>query len=129
MHNLSASDDCTNLQQKPVVVQLPVYLYEKEFYVLETEIVLPAFYVPQCGSFFAHPVLPEIGRLNIDWWGYDGRDHKTYIALGVGFHDPTRCIDEFLRDYPQWSLAEDALLKVKERSADESGEEGFPWNN
>jgi len=109
---------------KPVVIQLPIYTYDNSFYIVETEVALPQDYTPQKGSFFAHDCLPNIGRLNIDWWGYDGRDHKTYIALGVGYHDPTRNIDEWLQSHAQWKLAEDPMLSIKERNADSFEEEG-----
>jgi len=108
---------------KPVVVQLPIYTHDGSFHVVETTLLLPQDYTPQKGSFFAHDSLPNIGRLNIDWWGYDGRDHKTYIALGVGYQDPTRNIDEWLEDCPTWQLATDPMLTIKERKNEEVDEE------
>jgi len=120
MHIDGSSSEPPLFLTKPVVVQLPVYTHDESFHIVETTIHLPQFYAPEKGSFFAHPVLPGIGRLNIAWWGYDGRDNKTYIALSVGYHDPTRNIHDFLAEYPVWQLCDDPMLTVSEKE-DDSG--------
>jgi len=107
---------------KPVVVQLPVSLYESKLHVVETEMQLPSDYQPTIGSFFVHDVLP--GRLSVHWWGFDARDHKTYLCLSVGYSDSTRTIDEWLVEYSDWYISNDPLVMLSPKNDEEENDLG-----
>tara|TARA_A100001015_G_C14708257_1_gene601003 strand:- start:288 stop:698 length:411 start_codon:yes stop_codon:yes gene_type:complete len=107
---------------KPVVVQLPISLYEGKLHVVETEMQLPADYQPTVGSFFVHDVLP--GRLSVHWWGFDARNHKTYLCLSVGYSDSTRTIDEWLVEYSEWHVSKDPLVMLSSDEDDEVSDLG-----
>jgi len=107
---------------KPVVVQLPVSLYESKLHVVETEMQLPSDYQPTLGSFFVHDVLP--GRLSVHWWGFDARDHKTYLCLSVGYSDSTRTIDEWLVEYSDWYISNDPLVMLSPKNDEEENDLG-----
>ena len=96
------------IKTKPVVVQLPISLYEGKLHVVETEMRLPSDYQPAIGSFFVHDVLP--GRLSVHWWGFDVRDLKLYLCLSVGYSDSTRTLDEWLVEYSEWHVSNDPLV-------------------
>ena len=100
-----------NIQTKPVVVQLPISLYEGRLYVVESELQLPQDYQPAVGSFFIHDVLP--GRLSVHWWGFDARDQKIYMCLSVGYSDSTRTIDEWIAENPEWHVTENPLVVLE----------------
>ena len=107
---------------KPVVVQLPVSLYEGQLHVVETEMQLPTDYQPTIGSVFVHDVLP--GRLSVHWGGVDARDHKTYLCLSVGYSDSTRTIDEWLVEYSEWHVSKDPLVMLSSDEDDEVSDLG-----
>ena len=71
-----------NNDTKPVVVQLPVSLYEGELYVMETELQLPREYQPATGSFFLHKAFS--GRLSVHWWGLK-RDRWQDLHVSFGW--------------------------------------------
>ena len=110
------------VKTKPVVVQLPISLYEGKLHVVETEMQLPSDYQPSVGSFFIHDVLP--GRLSVHWWGFDARDHKIYLCLSVGYSDSTRTIDEWLVEYTDWSVSSDPLVMLSSQNDEEENDLG-----
>jgi len=105
------------IKTKPVVVQLPISLYEGKLHVVETEMRLPSDYQPAIGSFFVHDVLP--GRLSVHWWGFDVRDLKLYLCLSVGYSDSTRTLDEWLVEYSEWHVSNDPLVMLSPHQNDE----------
>ena len=93
-----------NNDTKPVVVQLPVSLYEDELYVMETELQLPREYQPATGSFFLHKAFS--GRLSVHWWGLNAIDGKIYMCLSVGYGDSSRTAEEWIADNSEWHVTD-----------------------
>jgi len=109
-----------NNDTKPVVVQLPVSLYEGALHVMETELQLPREYQPAIGSFFLHEAFP--GRLSVHWWGLNAVDGKIYMCLSVGYSDSSRTAEEWLADHPEWHVTKDPLVILEADDSKESSD-------
>lgn len=113
--------------RRPVLIHLPVDLYDDLVQVFECEAQLPLGYTPQADGFLMGAWgLP--GPMRILWYGFDGRRDREIVILTPGYASRDTTAQEWLAQHPEWRVAEDPPLRPSNiidhrRRADEQSDD------
>lgn len=104
-------------------LQMPVLVHGEESHIVEAEIELPSWYMPQHGHFLVHKLVNGLMPLGPVF--FDG-ERDTIVLTTVGSaYDYTTTIEEWLMDRERagWTLAERPFIEM-EKKDDSNDDEG-----